>query len=694
MLTTNTAIKEFSNLEDEKEIPSKINILFQPFSNFIKLSAFSMKLIKKCCGGERLIDLLLHFPISISKRVGNINDFSEKDKLTLVLKILEHKAVRFKKSAPYKIIASMNDGTLVTIIYFNYNPGFLRKTFPIGTTLTVSGNANITLEGIEIIHPDVVTKPEFAKYYIGTEAVYPLTARLTNRTISFAIKSALKILPEISEWMPQNILTENNFLNFSETIRRIHDPKSELDLSVNNIDRKRIAIDELLANQIRLFQLRENLKQHKALNLKINGNLLNKLHLPFELTDDQKRCLEDIKKDLTSGKPMNRLIQGDVGSGKTVVSFLSMLIALENGMQAALLAPTEILAIQHYNNILDMSHELGINIDIMLSANRKIRNRQIDNLRVGLTQILIGTHAILEDNIEFEKLGLIVIDEQHRFGVLQRQKLIEKCNYPNVLTMSATPIPRTLLLGCYGDLDVSTIKTKPAGRKPIKTVAMNVDKINELIKSMSEVNSQIYWVCPAIEESETLVDVNSRYNYLCQHFSENDVRILHGKMKPWEKDEIIHSFKREEFKILVSTTVIEVGIDIPTANIIIIEHAERFGLAQLHQLRGRVGRGLSDAFCILLYHTPLSKIARQRLELLKNTNDGFVLSEEDLKLRGAGDILGCQQSGFNILRFSDFSENEQLLKIANNIAQQIDIHDEKSQMLCDIFNRLNQDIVA
>jgi ATP-dependent DNA helicase RecG len=389
---------------------------------------------------------------------------------------------------------------------------------------------------------------------------------------------------------------------------------------------------------------------------------------------------------------MNRLIQGDVGAGKTVIAFISMLIVIENGFQAALLAPTEILALQHYETMSKLSENLGVKIDIMLGSNRNARKKQIEALESGSTQLLVGTHAVLEDEIDFHNLGLVVIDEQHRFGVMQRLRLIKKCRYPNVLAMSATPIPRTLLLGCYGDLDVSTIKTKPAGRKPIETTVIGVAKIDELCQRLKNIDSQIYWVCPVIEESENLVDISTRRRYLEEMFSPNEVKILHGKMKPGEKDGIINSFKRNEFTLLVSTTVIEVGIDIPNANVMVIEHAERFGLAQLHQLRGRVGRGKDDSYCVLLYHYPVSDVGRKRLQLLKNTNDGFLISEEDLKMRGAGDILGKEQSGFESLRFSDFSNNYDLIKIADEISEAIDV--DSSMTLCDLFSRVDNLIVA
>lgn len=312
----------------------------------------------------------------------------------------------------------------------------------------------------------------------------------------------------------------------------------------------------------------------------------------------------------------------------------------------------------------------------------------------GATQILIGTHAILEENVEFRKLGLIVIDEQHRFGVMQRFSLIKKSKYPNILAMSATPIPRTMVLGCYGDLDVSIIKNKPKGRIPIETAVISMSKIDAMVERLKRMDTQIFWVCPAIEESDSLVDVKTRCDYLEKSFPNGEVRILHGKMKSVEKDSVMESFKRGEFKLLVSTTVIEVGVDIPNANVIVVEHAERFGLAQLHQLRGRVGRGNKQAYCILIYHSPVSEIGQRRLQLMKDTDDGFVLSEEDLKLRGAGDILGKEQSGFNTLRFSDFSSNYSMIKMAEDIAKTMDVNSSEVKVLCDVFNRVSEECIV
>ena len=679
--------------ESAENLKSEVGVLLQPIRQFIQLSQYSYRLIKKCCGGDRVIDVLFHFPSNLSKRTSDEDYFRDGEKLTVVLTVLKHVVPRFRNS-PYRIVGQTDSGNIVTIMYFHYRAHYLRRILPIGGRFTVSGNASHELDGIKIIHPDVIASPQQAKHYVGTEPIYPLVGNLSLKTLRYVISSALKLIPKNLDWIPDDLRNRYGLVNFSEALRSIHYPRSEEDLLVTNEFRKRIAIDEILANQIRLKQIKRNQQKRNAIAIKETGEILNKLQLPFELTEDQVKCLADIRADLASGRPMNRLIQGDVGSGKTITAFLGMLVALENKLQAVFLAPTEILAWQHFETIQKLSENLNLEIDIMLSSNRKARKRQIRELQDGTTQILIGTHAILEDNIEFRNLGFIVIDEQHKFGVMQRLKLINKSKYPNILSMSATPIPRTLLLGCYGDIDVSTIKTKPKGRQPVETAVIGTNKIESLVERLKTVDSQIFWVCPVIEESESLVDVNTRCEYLKKAFSEEEVEVLHGKMKAYEKDEIMTRFKENKFKLLVSTTVIEVGVDIPNANVMVIEHAERFGLAQLHQLRGRVGRGNESAYCILLYHLPVSEVGRKRLQLMKETTDGFVLSEQDLKLRGAGDILGRDQSGFDVLRFSDFSDNYSLVEIADDISNHMDLDSSCTANLCDIFNRVSDENIV
>lgn len=664
------------------------NLLLLPFKQFVTLSNFSLKLMEKCCGGNRVIDALFHLPSSLSFRSGDVNNFT--GKLTVVAQIMEHIPPRTRGGA-YRISAQTTDGIPVTILYFHFVTGYLKKTLPVGGKFTISGDAQRKFNEIIITHPEIITSPNLFKNYVGAEAIYPLTAKLSNKTVRYVIKSLLKIMPTVPEWIPNT--EDYGLLSFNDALQKAHNPHSFEDLSPTSPARFRLALDELLANQIQLKKLRNSVKSHKSPIFSATNEFLNQLHLPFELTKDQSKCLQDIMLDFISGRPMNRLIQGDVGSGKTVVAFMAMLIVLENYAQVAFLAPTEILALQHYNTLLALGKDIDITIDFMSSQNRKHRSVQVERLQSGETQIIVGTHALLEEGITFKKLGLVVIDEQHRFGVLQRLSLIEKTQYPNVLSMSATPIPRTMLLGAYGDLDVSTIKTKPALRKPVTTTVIGIGKIEELVSRLKEYESQIYWVCPVIEESETLTTVYARCDYLRQNFPHDEVQILHGKMNAAEKESIMQRFRNNEFKILVSTVVIEVGVDIPNANMIIIEHAERFGLAQLHQLRGRVGRGDVAAHCVLLYHNPVSAIGKKRLQIMKETSDGFLISEEDLQLRGAGDILGKNQSGFSMLKFSDFATNSAIIEMASKTSEEIPIDSVHIKLLCDLFNRIDDTVV-
>ncbi len=679
--------------ESDEDFNEALRILMSPLRQIMELNQYTYKLVKKCCGGDRVIDILLHLPSGVIKRISDSGSFNDGDKVTVVMKVTDHQVPSGR--GPYKIEGYSSNGNKISVVYFNYRIPYLKKTYPIGGTLTVSGSAKHDWGGgISITHPDVITDSKYAKYYIGKEAVYPLTGNLSLRAMRYVISCAIKKIPKEIDWIPENLKKKYNLVDFVDAIRGVHYPENESDLQINNEYRKRIAIDEILASQIRLKQIKKNQQSISSIEIKSTGELLDKLKLPFELTEDQIKCFNEIKEDLASARPMNRLIQGDVGSGKTITAFLGMLIALENKLQAVFLAPTEILAWQHFETIQKLCEGLDIEVDVMLSSNRRARKRQIRDLQDGSTQILVGTHAVLEDNIEFRNLGFIVIDEQHKFGVMQRMKLINKSKYPNILSMSATPIPRTLLLGCYGDIDVSTIKTKPKGRQEIETIVIGKSKLDDLVEKLKGVDSQIFWICPVIEESENLVDVNTRCDYLKEAFSEKEVEVLHGKMKAQEKDEIMTRFKNNKFKLLVSTTVVEVGVDIPNANVIVIEHAERFGLAQLHQLRGRVGRGTEKAYCVLFYHMPVSQVGQQRLKLMKETTDGFLLSEADLKLRGAGDILGKEQSGFDVLRFSDFSDNLLLVEIADEISNQIDLDSPPIVGLCDIFNRVSDKSVV
>ncbi len=510
------------------------------------------------------------------------------------------------------------------------------------------------------------------------EPVYPLTAGLSNQVLNRCISYALDKCPELPEWQDKAFLQQNGWINWKAALKQCHTPQSMADIEPSNPDRMRLAYDELLASQLTLAILRHRQRKNKGRALIGHGKLYEKAFkaVPFSLTDGQKMALSDIREDMQSPSSMLRLIQGDVGSGKTVVGFLAVALAVDAGVQAAFMAPTEILANQHANTLLPLCEAAGIRTAYLSGAIKgKKRTEILDKCKKGEIDLLIGTHALFQNDVAFQDLGLAIIDEQHRFGVKQRLALSEKGQGVDILTLTATPIPRSLTLTAYGDMDVSRIKDKPKGRKPIETKIMSTEKMGELITAVSRKmaqGEQVFWVCPLVEESEKidLAAAEDRYKDLKAHYGDA-VGLVHGRMKADEKDGIMARFKAGEFKILVATTVIEVGVDVPDATIMVIEHAERFGLSQLHQLRGRVGRGDKEGYCLLLYSPPLGEIARQRLETMRRTNDGFEIAEMDLQLRGSGDVLGTRQSGLPEFKFVDLSAHEELLLAARDDANLI-----------------------
>jgi ATP-dependent DNA helicase RecG len=493
-----------------------------------------------------------------------------------------------------------------------------------------------------------------------------------------AVRAAVARTPGLEEWLDPAFIKQRAWSPWLLALKHVHRPQSLQDLSPHQKERERLAYDELLANQLALVLMREHLKQQGGRSIRGTGNLVQQAidALPYDLTKAQSTALGEIDQDMASPLRMTRLLQGDVGSGKTVVAFLAMLRAVEADAQAALMAPTEILARQHYAFIRPLAESLDIPVTILTGRDKGEHRQQIlTEVASAQIKILIGTHALFQDGVDFHDLAVAVIDEQHRFGVHQRLRLTGKGGATDMLVMTATPIPRTLMLTIYGDMDVSRLTEKPPGRQPIKTRVMPLGRLGDVIDALRravEGDDRVYWVCPLIEESE-LVDATAaqeRYEALRAIF-DSDVGLMHGRMTPQEKDDAMFKFRAGDFKILVATTVIEVGVDVPEANIIVIEQAERFGLAQLHQLRGRVGRGQSEASCLLLYESPLSKTAQTRLEIMRETEDGFRIAEEDLRLRGAGELLGIKQSGLPQLRLADLELHSKLLTTARNDANLI-----------------------
>ena len=653
--------------------PELLNPLFASISNFYGIGPKLSQWIQSLCGA-RVIDVLMHLPTGLNVRPIMMTFPNEPMLGTLQITVTNHKIPRLKR-LPFVIEATSPIGE-VQIIFFHYHIASLTKKIAIGSTLWISGHFIPEGQILKITHPDYV---EVDKSKIPTfETVYPLKAGANGKVIRRLIQQILPTLPELPEEIDLDMLRRKKWPSWKSAICQVHQPQCPEDLFALAPARERLAFDELFVNQIALHLVRRHNKKQQGLALPQKNKI--DLKLPFSLTNAQEKCLSEIRQDLASTQKMVRLLQGDVGSGKTIVALLAALQTIENHTQVAFLAPTDILARQHFEKIKALCVAHNIHIELLTAQIKgKKRTQILTDLSNGKIDIIIGTHALLENNVVFYKLGLAIIDEQHRFGVKQRLALCEKEKSANVLVMSATPIPRTLALTAYGDMDVSVLDEKPAGRQEIDTRVLPLSQLDTLIQHMQNTPQQIYWVCPLVEESEKsdLMAAEKRYQDLQKVFG-SQVGLIHGKMKPQEKESAMTAFVAGKTKILVSTTVIEVGVDVPSAGIMIVEHAERFGLATLHQLRGRVGRGQDKAACILL-HGRLSDMAKERLTVLRNSNDGFKIAETDLKLRGAGEVLGVRQSGLPTFHFANILEHSELLKLANQEAMAFLAHDPNLQ---------------
>ncbi len=634
----------------------------------------------------RVIDLLWHLPAGVIDRplTPRIADARIGDLATLEVTVAEHRPGggrrRVARGSPYRVLVEDAAGAALELVYFNADPTYLKRLLPEGSKRLISGKLESYDGWLQMPHPDHVMVIDSAG--TGTlplhEPIYPLTAGLTNTTLRKAIGEALARLPALPEWIDVSFIAQNSWPPFAEALARLHAPETESDLLPMAPARARLAYDELFANQLALALIRARLKRRAGRRLATTGKLRKAVlaTLPFSLTGAQKRSLAEIDADLASPHRMLRLLQGDVGSGKTVVALLAMAAAIEAGAQSALMAPTELLARQHLQTIGDFGAAAGLRIALLSGRERGRERAEIAQaLKDGRVDILIGTHALFQEHIVFKDLGLVVIDEQHRFGVHQRLALQAKGSGlgAELLVMTATPIPRTLLLTSYGDMDVSRLDEKPPGRKPVATRSVPLERIDEVIGGIERAlksDAQVYWVCPLVAESEVLdlAAAEARYAELAKRFGDK-VGLVHGRLAGKDKDKVMAEFASGRLSILVSTTVIEVGVDVPNASIMIIEHAERFGLAQLHQLRGRVGRGAAESSCLLLYRQPLSETARERLNVMRSTEDGFVIAEEDLRLRGGGELLGTRQSGLPAFRIASLPEHKELLEAARDQAQ-------------------------
>lgn len=657
------------------------SFLYPLFADITSINGVGEKyavLLGNLFGGRKVVDALWHIPYNIIKRplYTTLSQASNGAMGTIGVRVLEHIAPKNKKQ-PYQVICETGNSQLV-LCFFKAYPSSIQKSLPIGEERFVSGKFECFNNNWQINHPDYIVIPAQAQLIPQIEPVYNLTAGVTNRFANRLGFEALKRLPKLPEWMEKHHLQALKFPTFNEAIERVHKPLDLADLAPESIYRSRLAYDEMLANQLALAIVRQKVKKQPGRKIAGNGMLRKKLleALPFNLTPAQERVLNEIFADQANPSRMLRLLQGDVGSGKTVVAILSMLNAVECGTQAVIMAPTEILAKQHFESICQMCADIGIKIEMLTGRVKgKARDKLLEDLADGKIDILVGTHALFVEDVKFADLACVIIDEQHRFGVHQRLNLSKKGNLADVLVMTATPIPRTLVLTAFGDMEYSQIDELPKGRKPVDTRVMPLNKTDELIPAIMRKianDERVYWVCPLVEESEKvdLAAAQNRFETLQKHFG-TQVGLVHGKMKEKQKDEVMEQFKTGITKLLVATTVIEVGVNVPEATVMIVEHAERFGLAQLHQLRGRVKRGSKPASCILLYNYPLSQNSRSRLDIMKKTEDGFLIAEEDLNLRGGGEILGTKQSGFAEFLLADLNIHKNLMLTANKDAQMI-----------------------
>jgi ATP-dependent DNA helicase RecG len=684
-------------------------ILFEPIARRLKLSPYHKGILSRL-NIFTVKDLLFHLPNSVQARrffqtIQELKAFySDPKNLSIkagcVGEVVVHETSKVNHIPTRVVVKDATGG--MEIVFFHIKPSYLQTKLPVGRRFAFGGFINTYLGRIHMVQPDIISDPAQKHTLEGNDRIYGLTKGLSQNFFRNVMPSLIETLPEIPEW-DEATVKEQNWPSWTSALTSLHCADSDMDLAPTTPSRQRLAYDEFLAHQVSMMLLKQAYRRAAGIPKTASGTLIQKALslIPFKLTNAQVMALNQTLDDLKGTHQMHRLIQGDVGSGKTIVAVLAMLKTVESGFQATLLAPTDILARQHFATIKPLCDQLGVEIRLFTGRD-KVKERRINNedLQSGKIQIAVGTHALIQEKLQFQNLGLAVVDEQHKFGVVQRAALSEKGQFIDTLFMSATPIPRTIVLSRYGDLDLSIIGEKPPGRKDIKTLVMPDTKESELIKSLDRsinTGNQIYWVCPLIEESDVLdlTASEDRYQHLCEALPHRRIGMVHGRMKGPEKDAVMAEFKLGNLDILVATTVIEVGVDVPKATVMVIEHAERFGLAQLHQLRGRIGRNDQESTCILLYAPNPTEIAQARLKIMRETNDGFKIAEEDLTLRGGGEVASTRQSGFPDYIFGDPFEHRQLMELAYHKAYHLlkenpdlsGLHGDVVRLLLKLYNR-------
>ena len=664
---------------------SRPPVLFPLFAGLETLPGVGERTAKHFAqmGLERPRDLLFTLPYAgIDRRLRqSIRDAVPPATVTVEVTVGAHVPPR-RKGGPARVFVR-DAGTEFQLVFFHARADQLQKQLPTGQRRVVSGKVEL-FDGIaQMVHPDHILRPEEARDLPAWEPVYPLTAGITQRLVAKAVAATLARVPDLPEWADPALVAREGWPGWAAAVRAAHAPQGADDVAQFAPARRRLAYDELFAHQLTLALARRTIRRGKGRASVGTGALQRRVlaALPYAPTGAQTRAMAEIADDMADGRRMNRLLQGDVGAGKTLVAFLALLIAVEAGGQGVMMAPTEILARQHLESLRPLAESAGVVLEILTGRDKGgERAAKLAALARGDIQVLVGTHAVFQKDVAFHDLRLAVVDEQHRFGVEQRMELGAKGTAADVLVMTATPIPRSLALAQFGDMDVSVLDEKPAGRKPVKTALVSTARMDEVVahlrKAVAE-GRQAYWVCPLVEESEVvdLTAAGDRFRALRAALGEGVVGLVHGQMPPAEKDAAMADFVAGRSRVLVATTVIEVGVNVPNASIMVIERAEIFGLAQLHQLRGRVGRGTAESTCLLLYQAPLSDSAERRLQVLRDTEDGFRIAEEDLAMRGAGDLIGTAQSGLPRFRVADLERQADLMAVAQTDARKL-LHDD------------------